>query len=225
MNTKKPYIIETKNFIEVCYGGGYNTNFLKGKKGKIKKFSRQSQKNLLHKIELAINYTPTHIIKFYFNKKIPVNKSNLLLQSLFKSLERHFLETSKKMPLIFWRKCFKDNMLWFEVLIDFQNLSKIKQEEFLINMYWKMKVGKQGSIEFHQILNINMFDEIQTFCFENCDTDESNVGRFWGMFYLKYNKFNKVKRKNYSTLEIKEKIANLKPVRTNQIKRYLYKKN
>lgn len=224
MNTKKPYIIETKNYIEVCYGGGYNTNHLKGKKRKITKFSRQSQKNLLHKIELAINYSPTHIIKFYFNKKIPANKSNLYLQSLFKSLEKHFLETSKKMPLIFWRKCFKNNMLWFEVLIDFQNLSKIKQEEFLINMYWKMKVGKQGATEFHQIININMFDEIKTFCFEHCDTNESNVGRFWGMFYLKYNKFNKMKRKNYSTLEIKERIANLKPVKTNQIKRNLYKK-
>lgn len=225
MKVQKPYLIETKNYIQIYYGGTCNPEKLKTqRRSKITKFTRQSQKRLLEKIDTAFNFYPNYIMKFYFNKEVEVLNSNLILLSFFVSFEKYFQHVVKKIPLVFWRKCFKENEFWYECLTEIPPATNMKAFLYIANMYWKLKVGNQGKVELVHFYDKDKNLIIQNFCFENSETDKEDVGRYWGMIYKKYYKFKKLKKKTYSAIEIKERTKNLKPLQSGKIKRYMFEK-
>lgn len=226
MKFSRPYIIESKNFIQVYYGGGCNPKKLKAtKRQSIKKFTRASQKRLCEKIECAQKYKPTLILKMTFPENIKVKDTNLLLIKFFGSLKKYFADVYPHIPLIFWRKNFCENKFWISLLIDYPLKYNIQNFLFVINMYWKMRVGNDYKIEVYDIGRPLSVSQIKSFCFDNCTTTVTDVGRWWGVVYAQEHKFKKLKRKYYSIEEIKEVVKNLNKLETSQIKRNLYEKN
>lgn len=225
MKIKKPYLIETENYIQVYYGGIYNhEKLIAQKRNKITKFSRQSQKRLLEKIDTVIDYHPNCIMNFFFGREVDIKNSNLYLLNFFVSMEKYFIHTIKKRPMIFWRKCFKQNIFWYECLLELPVTVNLQSLSYISNMYWKLKVGKQGSVSFFTFKEDVRKNTIKKFCFENSIPSAPDVGRYWGMFYKKYHKFKKISKKTYTAIEIRTKIKDLKVIRTNEIKRFLYGK-
>lgn len=226
MKFQKPYIIETEHYIQIYYGGACNPSKLQNqKRKKITSFTRQSQRRLMEKIESVSNYKSNYIMKVYFNCDVSIIKSSLILASFFVSMKKYFEKVVGKIPMVFWRKCFSKNSFWYECLLDIPETTKISSLLYISNMYWRIKVGKNGKIDL-QYFNINdKVSVLNNFCFENCKSpDNVEVGRYWGMFYKKYHKFKKIQKKIYSSLAIKEKIKNLKPVQHGNIKRYIFEK-
>ena len=225
MKYKRPYIIETKNYIQVCYGGGISNKLKNVKRNKIKKYTRASQKRLCEKIDCAIRYKPTMILNVYFDKSIPVKETNLILIKYFETMYQYYETVIKHVPLIFWRKNFDSSgNFWISLMLDFPRTFNMKKFIFASNLFWKGRVGKEGRIELELVAAELPKEMVKKFCFDNSTTAEENVGRWWGTIYGKYHKFKKPKKTYYSVREIKEIIKDLKKLETDQIKAYMYEK-
>lgn len=226
MKFQKPYIIETDHYIQIYYGGACNPSKLQNqKRKKITSFTRQSQRRLMEKIESVSNYKPNYIMKVYFNCDVSIIKSSLILASFFVSMKKYFEQVVGKIPMVFWRKCFSNNQFWYECLLDLPENVNIKRIDFMCNLYWKLKVGKLGKVTLEHFNECDRNDVINKFCFENYKGHENeDIGRYWGMIYKKYHKFKKLNKKEYSSLAIKERVKNLKPIKIGNVKRYIFEK-
>lgn len=225
MNFKRPYIIETKNYIQVSYGGGVSPYLKDIKRNSITVFSRSSQKRLTEKIDCAIKYKPTLILKATFGYEIKIRDSNLIIIRYFEQMYKYFETVVKHIPLVFWRKNFDESgNFWLTFMLDFPMTFNIKKFIFVANLFWKNRLGKAGNIKVIQAGTNLDKEAVKSFCYSNCFVPEESVGRWWGMCYAKYRKFRKPKRIYCSTREIREIIKNMEKLKTEKIKNGIYEK-
>lgn len=225
MKIQRPYIIETNNIIEVSSGGSYEPNKLtRNKRQKIKNFSRASQRRLLEKIESAQKFKPTMILKVTFPDNVNIRETNMMLILYFISLKKYFIQVIKKLPLIFWRKNFSDDQFYVTLLLNFPVKYNVEKFMFIMNLYWKIRVGKKSSIEIERFDSNMNIETIKSFCFDNTQTVRTDVGRWWGVVYSGEYKFKKLKRQYCSLEEIKEIVKDLDKIESGKIKRNVYQK-
>lgn len=176
---KQPRVRMTHTMIMTYHGGSCNPASNKNqKRGKIKYFTRASQRRLCLYADTLIDFIPTRLLVMEFDKKSDCKTMTDSMLDFCKKITKYLVKAGYKAPLFIWRKLYVTNNLYEYIIIT--NIPQFFKESdlaLILKYLWK-----HGELLTVQISRKTYRNAIRHFCMMKTNTPPpgSSPGKFWG---------------------------------------------